>query len=419
MTASLSPPPSPTVGAAPRWQIVATVNGPGEISAWLFPFAAALAARAPEVRLCAALLPCVFATGCEPRVLAETPGVAAYFLPRDSTAAILRGRRPPAFDPQRPGLLLHLGGEPILALLLGRRLGYPCLAYAEHRLPFQSRFQRVFLTDPLPGGSDRNGRCQVLGNMMVDAARMRCPVRRPTRLAPPTVGIFTGSRDYMVKHMLPFFVKVAGHVAARRPEVRWLLGKADYVTLPMLADSAGIPAGRLIESENARLLPGAPFGTLLSERGVRIEVLTPGKVMETADLVLTIPGTNTAELTALGIPMIVLVPTYYPEVHPLPGVLGHLDRIPLLGRYLKRGCALAYHRHVRYLAHPNRKRRRAVVPEITGKITTHEVAEALLAQFERPLAPVEEELLSIMGPPGAATRLVDEVLTWLRSQVPA
>ncbi|MBE7561156.1 hypothetical protein HS125_20275 [bacterium] len=362
--------------------------------------------------MCAALLPCVFATGSEETVARSIPGFPASPR-RASRCAAFSGRRPAAMRPTCPAFSCQQG-RAALAVLLGSTTGLSTarLRGAPAAIP---RFQRIFLSDPLPGGS--NGKYQVLGNMMVDAARLRCPDRRPAQRQPPTLGIFTGSRDYMVKHMLPFFTMVAGHVSATRPEVRWLLGKADYVTLEMLTASAADPAGRLIEGENARWEPAPPYGRLISDRGVVIEVLPPGEVMARADLILTIPGTNTAELTALGIPMIVLVPTYYAEVHPMPGVLGHVGRLPILGRYVKRACALAYHRHVRYHAHPNRKRRAEVVPEISGRITSRQVADRVCAMLVHPLEPMEAELASIMGPPGATGRLVDEVLSWMRERI--
>ncbi len=418
MNACPQPRPAPPAPVVHRLQIVTTVNGPGEISSWFYPFAQALAACAPEVRLSAALLPCVFATGCEQDVLRAIPGVAGVCPPKDSIRCILRGVRPASMAADLPGIVLHMGGEPLLAILLARRLALPLLAYAEHKLPLASRFERIFLTDPLPAARNGHGRYAVVGNMMVDAARLRCPVRHPSGDRAPTLGIFTGSRDYMVKHMLPFFTRVAGHVSEALPETRWLLGKADYVSLEMLRRSAEDPAGRLIEGENARWEPGQPCGALVSERGVRIEVLPPGEVMARANLILTIPGTNTAELTALGIPMVVLVPTYSAEVHPMPGMLGHLDRLPLLGRYVKRAGAHAYHRYVGYLSHPNRKRRAEVVPEISGRITTRQVADRVLATLARPLEPTSRELLSIMGPPGATQRLVDEVMAWMRNRLP-
>jgi len=386
-------------------QVVVTVNGPGEISAWLQPFAVRLKERAPQVRLAAALLPCVFATGCEARVLAKIREVDAFATPCESMRCILRGRRPAALA-DLPGSLLHFGGEPLLGLGLAWRLKYPPLAYAEGPFSLQSRFSRVYYTDAQPTTAPA---APVLGNMMVDAARMRCPKREAGR-GQTVIGIFTGSRDYMVKNMLPFFTKVAGDVAETAPDVRWLVGKADYVSTEMLVRCAREEDGRKIEGDSAAW---DGHGTLTSTRGVRLEVVCPAQVMTEADLVITIPGTNTAELSALGVPMIVVVTTYYPEVHPLPGLLGHLDHVPLFGKYIKRAGALAYHSRVKFLAHPNRKRGRAVVPEVTGRITTGDVAAAVRETLAGPLEPMRRELLSIMGPPGATERLVDEVLACL------
>ena len=61
--------------------------------------------------------------------------------------------------------------------------------------------------------------------------------------------------------------------------------------------------------------------------------------MQWADLALTIPGTNTVELSFMGVPMVVTIPLNYPEEIPLEGPAQLLSRVPVLGRQLKNGCS--------------------------------------------------------------------------------
>lgn len=401
-------------------QIIVVLNGPGEVSAWLYPFAAILKKQAPHVRLCTALVPCVFASGHELGVVQTMDGVAAVSRPRQTLDYLFGGVLPEGFQPDLPGCVLYFGGQPIFSWLLARRLGYPMIAYSEGAVTFESWYKKVFLVDATKmKGRPRNGTYQVVGNIMVDAARMRCPARKKSRRTPLTIGIFPGSRLYMVKHLLPFLIKMVEQVSVSHPEARWMIGKANYIDLEAVKRIAADPTGRLLEGESARWEEGGTHGVLVSPAGARLEIHTPQEVMEQADLIVTIPGTNTAELAALGIPMMVLIPTQHGEAHPLPGLLGYIDQLPWLGPLIKRNLAHAYLRRARFLSHPNRRTGREVVPEIVGVLTPDIAAAALVRTLQKTGESVERELVSIMGPPGATDRLVDEVVTFLRKKCPA
>ncbi len=413
--------------------ILVALNGPGEVTGWFAPFVKALKRREPGARVTAALLPCVFATGREERVLAES-GLADEVLGvRRTLALILRGEaKPEALGGRR--CLLHLGGEPLLSLLLALRTRRRAFAYAETPIAFARFFSRVFWASasllPLPGnrgllsgrpsrlGEENRGR--VIGNLMADAVkgRSRCAGSLPG--APLTIGLFPGSREYQVRHMLQFFVKVMGDLRERARECRALLALSPFVELETLGRVACDHWSHSpLEGENSRLAPDGRH--LVSDRGLRIDVLTGAEVMEKADLVLAVPGTATAELAAAGVPMVVVVPTYRAEVHPLPGLWGHLGRVPFLGRFLKRAAALMWLRHWRFTAHPNIAAGRMVVRELTGRVTADMVGDAVLNLEGGRLAAVSEELIRLAGRGGAADRLAEEMLSamnWKRRNAP-
>jgi lipid A disaccharide synthetase len=125
-------------------------------------------------------------------------------------------------------------------------------------------------------------------------------------------------------------------------------------------------------------------------------------------LALTTVGANTAELGALGVPMIVLVPTQHLHVmQAWDGWLGLVARLPLL-RWLLGVALTAWRMRQRgFLAWPNISAGRAVVPERVGAITPAQIAaEAAdwLAHPER-LAGLQDDLRSLRGQPGAVAAL--------------
>jgi hypothetical protein len=399
----------------PARQVIVTVNGPGEISGWLYPFARVLKRRDPGVRLCAAVLPSVFRAGSETRVLESLPEVDACAAEDETRRLIYRGRFPHGFWRNSPGCVLHLGGEPFLTYLLARRFGYPILFYGEGLPRPRFWYRKIFLTaEPKhpEGQGKRDKRVVPVGNLMVDAARMRCGQRSRGSGGSLTIGLFPGSRYYQVKHMLPFMLKVARLVRLHLEDARFLLAKADYLSLDTIGQMAAVAEGRLLEGDSALLRRG----NLVSDRGLTVDIGPPERVMAKIDLALTVPGTNTAELSALGIPMMVLLPSQKPELYPMPGPAGHLHRLPLVGKYLKIALLWLFWKRVKYFAHPNRKTGRQIVPEVVGRVTAQEIARRLAAFSTSPLEETSGALKSIMGTAGAAGRLADEVLRFLNQE---
>ena len=98
-------------------------------------------------------------------------------------------------------------------------------------------------------------------------------------------------------------------------------------------------------------------------------------------------GANTAELGALGVPMIVLVPTQHLEVmQAWDGWMGLLARLPLLRRLLGVALTAWRMRQQGFLAWPNISAGRAVVPERVGPITPEQIAAEAADWLDHPRA---------------------------------
>jgi lipid-A-disaccharide synthase len=397
-----------------RTQVVVTVNGPGEVACWLYPLATELKRLHPGIRICVAVVPCVFSSGSEADVLKTLPFVDASCSIKETMALIWRNKLPEGFSRRAPGFMLHLGGDSAFTLLLAKRLGIPALAYVERPLAFQFLFDRVFYSgfEKINGLRDSDAHL-VLGEMMVDAARMRCPDRSAAGKGRPAVGLYPGSRTYLAKYVLPFYAAAAEEAAKDMPEVDWLLARSDFLERDFLQNIPDVNDGRPVDSVNLawRREGGREF--LVTPGGLSIEICYPAEVAARARLALTLPGSNTAELASIGMPMIVTLPTHREDVAPLPGLAGHIGRIPVVGPYFKRFLARQVLKRLRYVSHPNRRTNRMVVPELVGELTARDVADAVLDMLRSDTAKLEDELRAIMGPPGATARLVSELTDYL------
>ena len=134
--------------------------------------------------------------------------------------------------------------------------------------------------------------------------------------------------------------------------------------------------------------------------------------MREADYALTQPGTNNFELMHCGLPALVAAPEKFLRFVPVSGVLGILANIPLLGLKLRRiGTLRVIKRWGGYISLPNRIAPHKVMAEMWGDITPEDAAEEIcerLADTEG-LRKTREELLSLSGKSGAASRLCDIV----------
>jgi hypothetical protein len=219
---------------------------------------------------------------------------------------------------------------------------------------------------------------------------------------------------------VPFLLETADRLAALRPGCRFLLPVAPTTSpAELLAYGSAVnPLQRHYGSGEPRLDDGVP-PRLLTPAGTAIELVVAHPAhgpLSQCDLALTTVGANTAELGALGVPMIVLVPTQHLQVmQAWDGALGLVARLPLLRWLLGLALTAWRMRHRGFLAWPNIAAGRAVVPERVGVITPAQIAaEAAdwLAQPER-LAGMRDDLRSLRGQPGAVSALADLVVELL------
>jgi hypothetical protein len=400
--------------------IVLVCNGPGELATWVRPLAwrlhreLPLRPRCPEASsgLQLVLVPCPNATGTEHRV-AEAMGLFERILPaRRFWWLLLRPRRHGPWP--RRGVVVFLGGDQFWTVLLSARLGYRHLTYAEWVARWPRWNDRIAAMGP--AAADRlaprwRDRCTVVGDLMADLSESA----RDQRALPEGewLALLPGSKRAKLVVGVPFLLETADRLAALRPRSRFLLPVAPTTSIPELLAYAG-PANPIAAHYRAaepRLLEGGEAPELCTAAGTRIRLIQEQPahgVLSQCRLALTTVGANTAELGALGLPMIVLVPTQHLQVmQAWDGGFGILARLPGLQWLLGAALTAWRMRHHGFLAWPNISAGRAVVPERVGAITPAAIAEEAaewLANPER-LAGMRDDLRSLRGRSGAVAAL--------------
>ena len=404
--------------------IVLVCNGPGELTTWVRPLARRLQAEMPlrpdrlgaPTGLQLVLVPCPNATGSEHRVAAAM-GLFERIIPAARFWWLLL--RPRRYGPwPRRGVVVFLGGDQFWTVLLSARLGYRHITYAE----WVARWPRW--NDSIaamgPAAADRLGgrwrhRCQVVGDLMADLSESA----RDEQPLPPGdwLALMPGSKRAKLQVGMPFLLETADRLAAIRPTCRFLLPVAPTTSVQELlayagpenpiasAYSAGEP--QLQQSEQ-----GLAFITTSGTRILLIEQQPAHGVLSQCRMALTTVGANTAELGALAVPMIVLVPTQHLHVmQAWDGGIGLLARLPILRWLLGMTLTAWRMRHHGFLAWPNISAGRLVVPERVGAITPEQIAEEAADWLNQParLEGMRDDLRSLRGQPGAVAALAGMV----------
>ena len=411
----------------PTLSVVFISNGPGELSTWVRPLAEQLH-RALQLRprhrqslisLRLVLVPCPNATGEEADAAARWGQFDRITPARRFWPLLLNPRREGPWAPQ--GVVVFLGGDQFWSVLLSARLGYRHITYAEWVARWPRWNDRIAamgpsVRDQLPRRF--RSRCTVVGDLMADLsshARAQAPLPEGEWVA-----LLPGSKAAKLSVGMPFLLEAADRLAQMRPGCRFLLPVAPTTSVPMLERFAGAanPIARSYTSGIARVEPGTKDGAwrrLITTAGTVIHLHEDppahGPLSQCA-LALTTVGANTAELGALGVPMIVIVPTQHLGVmQAWDGWLGLLARLPGL-RWCIGALLSAWRlRNHGFLAWPNISAGRAVVPERVGPIQPQAIAEEAISWLSSPerLAGQREDLRSLRGRPGAVAALAHEV----------
>ena len=114
--------------------VVILANGPGEITTWVKPVVMALRAQVPSratLRISVVLSPCPNATGREGEIARQYPEVDRVQAASAFWPFLLWGKTAEHWDWHDHGVVLFLGGDQIYPVIVGKRLGYETVIYAE------------------------------------------------------------------------------------------------------------------------------------------------------------------------------------------------------------------------------------------------------------------------------------------------
>jgi hypothetical protein len=399
-------------------RIALTANGPGEVAGWLRPLLRSLYQRKPDIDVHVFLVPDDYATGFESQILRGEFPQAHVYEPRSYVRFAL-GRRV-AGVPERVDLVQYVGGDLMHAARLHARLKGRAATYRFSGRRYRTLFERAFAVDhsnveQLEGWGIPPERIVMVGNLAIDAALIESAA--PVQGGTPAGGILImpGSRAYELDNLIPFFFSAALRILRERPDLPIAIGLTPFTSRDRLRSAIERGGHERIFGRRGRLVGEDGRDYLESLDGaVRIPVLSNAlAAAKQARLVLTIPGTKTVQVAALGTPVITITPLNAPEAVTVNGPLTYLDRIPLVGVPLKRAVVVGVSRRYAHHAQPNIDAGATLIREVHGTITPGRIARVALEHYDDRdwLASTGARLAALYRDhAGAADRMVSSLL---------
>ena len=413
--------------------VVIVSNGPGELATWVKPVldclikqkSKSINSNTPNYKLILTLVPCPNATGKEFRV-ANDWQILDLIIPAKHFLRLLL--KPSSFGIwPRKGVVVFLGGDQFWNILLAKRLGYKSITYAE----WIARWPRWNLHIAAMNEDVRNKlpkkfkkKCQIIGDLMADVTNNLSPIHEVNNKE--WIAILPGSKKAKLSIGIPFFLEVADRINECQENINLMIPIAPTTDLKdfIFFQSDKNPITKYYSSKikNIKKIENSIFDYVLETgKNSKIFILNQKSnhnILSQCKLALTTVGANTAELAAINLPMIVVLPTQHLHaMNAWDGIYGIIGKITLLNKIQTFIIKKWYLKNNKFFAWPNIKAKKQIIPERVGIISPKDISdEAIyLLNQEHILSEQKSNLSKIRGKKGAAQKLSNLILETIKN----
>ena len=404
-------------------------NGPGELATWVRPAVQALRQQlgnaGTQARISVVLSPCPHATGKEAQIARSYPEVDRVQASEHFFPFLLWGKTAENWEWYETGVVLFLGGDQFFTVVIGKRLKYRTVIYAEWDArwyrwidKFAAMKPEVFAKIPEKYAK----KFTVVGDLIAEVGKGksgRAGTGEPPLRKIELIGLLPGSKAAKLALGVPLCLSIAQSIHRIRPDTRFVIPVAptiDVQTLARFADPEQNPCLHLFENASAELqLTQPPFLQTANNLQVELWTQTPAyDLLSECSLCLTTVGANTAELGSLAVPMIVLIPTQQLDaMKAWDGLPGLLANLPLVGSVFATAINWLIWQlgKGKLYAWPNIWAQEEIVPELIGKLEPDAVAQLAIDYLSHPdkLAQMGDRLRAVRGESGAAKKIAELV----------
>ncbi len=412
--------------------VVIISNGPGELTTWVNPVVDELNKINKSLGdndkldfvLRLVLVPCPNATGKE-SIVANSWNKFELITKSKSFWKLLINPSSFANWPQK-GVVIFLGGDQLWSILLAKRLGYLNITYAE----WISRWPQW--TNEIAAMNAKvkklipkryKYKCQIIGDLMADIKlNNEMPFKNKEK---HYIALLPGSKKAKLSIGIPFFLEIADHLAQGNQNINLIIpiapttNKNEYLFFQ--SEKNPITKHYSSKIKSIKNIKESCFDYVIeTSKNTKIYLIKKHpcyEILKECDLAITTVGANTAELAAIALPMLVVLPTQHLNMmNAWDGILGIIGKISFINRFLTLIIKFLYFRKKKFFAWPNIKAKRMIVPERIGNISPKKIAKEVLLLIKNrdQLKSISDNLNKQRGDKGASKKLASIIVDSIR-----
>ena len=426
------------------FDILILSNGSGEITTWVRPVVKALRNKLGDdrdyARISVVLSPCSNASGKEADIALSYPEVDRVQSALGFFPFLITGKTADNWDWRNKGVVLFLGGDQFFPVVIGKRLNYRTVIYAEWEARWHSLINRfgVMKSEVTKNVKSKYAdKFTVVGDLMAEASLEKTGGQRDRETRRQgdgdkeyLIGILPGSKAAKLAQGVPLSLAIAQYINSKLPNTKFFIPVAptlDLQTLASFADADKNPMSQYFGGVSAKLFDVDSIDSdkpyLQTTTGLKVELSLKHPaydLLSQCSICITTVGANTAELGSLAVPMIVLLPTQQLDaMRSWDGIPGLLANLPFVGTSFAKLINSYFLKRKGLLAWPNIWAGKEIVPELVGKLQPSEVGDFILDYLKNPekLSEMRDNLRSARGQAGAADKLTQLVFEELNQQL--
>ena len=239
------------------------------------------------------------------------------------------------------------------------------------------------------------------------------------------LALLPGSKKAKLSIGIPFFLEIADYIAKINQNINFIIpiapttNKSEY----LFFQSERNPIAKYYSSKikTIKNIKDSSFDYVIeTSQNTKIYLIKKHpcyEILKECDLAITTVGANTAELAAIALPMLVVLPTQHLNMmNAWDGVFGVIGKISFINRFLTFIIQYFYFKKKKFFAWPNIKAKRMIVPERIGNISPRNIAREVLFLIKNrdQLKSISDNLHKERGDKGAAEKLTSIIINSIK-----
>jgi lipid A disaccharide synthetase len=257
-------------------------------------------------------------------------------------------------------------------------------------------------------------KCTIIGDLMADI-KFKSEVSLKNQ-GKKYIALLPGSKRSKLSVGIPFFLEMADHIAEQNKNIDFIIpiapttNKNEYLFFQ--SDKNPIANYYSSKIKTIKNISNSIFDDVIeTSKNTKIYLINKHpcyEVLKECDLAITTVGANTAELAAIALPMIVVLPTQHLNVmNAWDGIWGIIGKIPFINKLLTLIIKNWTLKSKKFFSWPNIKARKLIVPERIGDFSPKQIAKEaeFLMNNREELHNIKDNLLKQRGENGAVKKL--------------